>query len=456
MPTTSFDIRLADSDEEPFILSVMSAPHLSPELACKVFKISKKTLDDLTCPDPSWAINSKDEALRAPGSSASQSLEACGKALFDALIWNHKDLNLRGSWKEFASLSGHVRSLRLVLANQVPGLPWEALRDPYELNGSLARQFSVVRCIPASPPLQPLDLQGDPLHMLVVFADPSGDLSQASAIQKEKAAIQEALQTTTARGDLWIDFIGGPEEREIGPTLDRLKDAVAAHTYHILHYFGHGHSMGQGQLDFEGVRRNETALVSWEDLQDALQPTLQSLRLVILNACDLPRPGEGLVRYTPFTNLAACFLNAGVAMVVAMQYPMRTDTATTFTRGLYEHLAAHSFASVAEVEAAVVEGRKAIVRKQNAVEWITPVVFTRMQGDEVFWILKDRHDAWGKVRRLLDSGCLVEAAEKLQQILKRDPESEEGLRLKKLLLDQAAPMIEQMDPRGGEIVDALD
>ena len=214
--------------------------------------------------------------------------------------------------------------------------------------------------------------------------------------------------------------------------------------------------MGQGQLDFEGVRRNETALVSWEDLQDALQPTLQSLRLVILNACDLARPGEGLVRYTPFTNLAACFLNAGVAMVVAMQYPMRTDTATTFTRGLYEHLAAHSFTSVAEVEAAVVEGRKAIVRKQNAVEWITPVVFTRMQGDEVFWILKDRHDAWGEVRRLLDSGCLVEAAEKLQQILKRDPESEEGLRLKELLLDQAAAMIEQMDPRGGEIVDALE
>ena len=456
MPTTSFEIRLADSNDEHLILSVIRAPQLHPELAHKAFKISKKTLDDLTCPDPSWAINSKDEALRAPGSSASQSLEACGKALFDALIWDHKDLNLRGSWKEFASLSGHVRSLRLVLANQVPGLPWEALRDPYELNGSLARQFSVVRYIPASPPLQPLDLQGDPLRMLVVFADPSGDLSKASAIQKEKAAIQEALKTATARGDLCIDFIGGPEEREIGPTLDRLKDAVAAHTYHILHYFGHGHSMGQGQLDFEGARRNETALVSWEDLQDALQPTLQSLRLVILNACDLARPGEGLVRYTPFTNLAACFLNAGVAMVVAMQYPMRTDTATTFTRGLYEHLAAHSFTSVAEVEAAVVEGRKAIVRKQNAVEWITPVVFTRMQGDEVFWILKDRHDAWAEVRRLLDSGCLVEAAEKLQQILKRDPESEEGLRLKELLLDKAAAMIEQMDPRGGEIVDALE
>ena len=187
-----------------FILSVIHAPQLHPELAHKAFKISKKTLDDLTCPDPSWAINSKDEALRAPGSSASQSLEACGKALFDALIWDHKDLNLRGSWKEFASLSGHVRSLRLVLANQVPGLPWEALRDPYELNGSLARQFSVVRYIPASPPLQPLDLQGDPLRMLVVFADPSGDLSQGFCNPKRKGRHSGSPDKRPQRGEICV------------------------------------------------------------------------------------------------------------------------------------------------------------------------------------------------------------------------------------------------------------
>ena len=117
---------------------------------------------------------------------------------------------------------------------------------------------------------------------------------------------------------------------------------------------------------------------------------MSSLRLVILNACDLAQPGEELVRYTPFTNLAACFLNAGAAMAVAMQYPIRTDTATTFTRPFYEHLAAHPFAVAREIEAAVVEGRKAIIGEQNAVEWITPVVFTRMQEDAIFRVSADR------------------------------------------------------------------
>ena len=389
MPTAHFEIRVADFNDEYFTLSVIDAPKLSPELAHKSFPISKKTLARLARPDLEWAVNSKDEALRAPGSPAGQSVEAFGEALFDALIWDYKDPDLIASWTDFAGLSRHVRSLRLCLANQVPGLPWEALRDPYRLNGSLARQLSIVRYIPTSPPLQPLDLKGDPLRMLVVFADSDGDLSKASAIQKERAAIQDALQTAIARGDLCLDFI----EPEKGPTLNQLKDAIAVHTYHILHYFGHGHSMGQGQLDFEGARRGETALVSWEDLHDVLQPTLSSLRLVILNACELAQPGKSRVKYTPFTNLAACFLNAGAAMVVAMQYPIRTDTATTFTRAFYEQLAAHPCPSAEEVEAAVVEGRKAIIGKQNAVEWITPVLFTRMQDDLIFRRPDDRSGA---------------------------------------------------------------
>ena len=451
MPTTSFEIWLNDSNDEYFILLVIKAPKLNPESAHRVLRISKKTLNDLTCSDLLRAIASKDEAMRAPGSSAAQSIEACGQALFDALIWNHKDPDLIASWTDFVGMSGYVRSLRLCLDNQVPGLPWEALRDSYWLNGSLARQLSVVRYIPAPLP-QPLDLKGSPLRMLVVFANPSGDPSQASAIQEEQAAINEALQTAR----VCIDFIGGPEEKDKRPTLERIKDAVAAHPYHILHYFGHGHSMGQGQLDFEGARRNETTLVSWEDLQDALQPKLQSLRLVILNACDLARPGEGLARYSPFTNLASCFLNAGVAMVVAMQYPIRTDTATTFTRRFYEHLAAHSFASAEAIEAAVVEGRKAIIGKQNAVEWVTPVVFTSVHEDEVFWILENHHNTCAKVAELIEKGSLVEAAETLKTFLKHNPESEEGLRLREQLLQKAAVMIEQMDPRGGEIVDILE
>lgn len=452
MPTVNFEIRVADFSKEHFALSVIAAPKLSPELARKSFPIPKRDLERIAGPDLSLAVSSKDQVLRAPGSSANLDVQAFGEQLFRILIWDHQDRELIASWEHFAEQAEHARCLRLCLANQVPALPWEALRDPYKLNGSLARQFSVVRYIPASPPIQPLDIGTEPLRMLVVFADPDGDLARASAIQRERTAIQEALGGATARGELSIDFV----EAGTGSTLDRIKAKADAHAYHVLHYFGHGNSEGQGWLQFEGPRPAEAAPASWEDLHQALGSALSSLRLVILNACELAQPGEGLVRYTPFTNLAACFLNAGAATVVAMQYPIRTDTATTFTRAFYEQLAAHPCPSAGEVEAAVVEGRKAIIGKQNAVEWITPVLFTRMQDDLIFRRPDDRSRAWEEARVLIAAGAWGDAAEKVEALLLDEPKSREGLRLKQKLLDQAATMIEQMDPRGGEIVDALE
>lgn len=452
MSTAHLEIRITDFNETYFALTVTDAPRLSPELARKSFPISRQALADLARPDFSWAVNSRDDALRAPGSPAGQSIEAFGETLFDALIWHHRDPDLIACWTDFAGLTDPARSLRLCLANQVPDLPWEALRDPYKLNGALARHLSVVRRFPTAPAIAPVDLGGDPLRMLVVFADPDGDLTTASAIQKERTAILEAPQTTLARRDLQIDFIDPGK----GPTLDQLREAIAARTYHILHYFGHGHSVGQGQLDFEGARRGEATCVRWEDLQDALQPTLSSLRLIVLNACELAQPGKNQVKYTPFTNLAACFLNAGATMVVAMQYPIRTDTATTFTRKFYEHLGAQRFASAAGIETAVIEGRKAILSKQNAVEWITPVLFTKMQDDTIFRMPNARHSACTAVSDLYARGCWIEAAEKVQEVLQADPGSEEALHWREQLLDKAAGMIAQRDPAGGKIVEALD
>lgn len=392
MPKANFEIRVTDLNEDYFALMVTEAPNLSTVLAGKSFPILKKKLVELASPDLSCAINSKDDVLRAPGSPVGQSIEAFGAALFDAVVWDHGDADLRESWKDFDRRSGQSRSLRLILASQLPDLPWEALRDRRSLNPSVARQFSLVRHAQISPSLDPVDIGDAPLRMLVVFSDPEGDLS-VGAIERERAAIQTALGPSVAGGKVCIDFV----EAGVGPTLDGIKAKVAQHAYHVLHYFGHGHSTGRGQLDFEGARRGEALPVSWEDLYDVLQPTLPSLRLVILNACELAQPGEGLVSYTPFTDLSKCFLYAGVAMVVAMQYPIRVGTATTFTESFYEHLGAHSFESAAEVEEAVVKARKAIFRRQNVVEWITPVLFTRMQGqeDEIFRFAI----AQGKTRR---------------------------------------------------------
>jgi hypothetical protein len=438
MSNADFEIRIADFTKDHFALTVSHAPKQGDEPSSRIIPISKEDLPALAPPDLSWAVNSKDDLLRARDSSAAQSVERFGEMLFETLIWKHGDPKLEASWADFVKQRGQ-RRLRLVLEHTVPDVPWEALRDPHKLNGFLARQFSVTRYIPTSPSLQPLDIGDGPLRMLVVFADPDGDLAKASAIEDERTAIQDALRAATERGRLSIDFV----EAGAGSTLAGIKVKVADHPYHIMHYFGHGRNTNRGRLNFEGDRRGELAPVGWDDLCDVLQPTLPSLRLVILNACELAQPGEDPVGYTPFTNLARSFLHAGVAMVVAMQYPIRTETATTFSGSFYQHLSAHSFASANEVEAAVVEGRKAIVSQPNAVEWITPVVFTRMKDNGIF-----RIEAVVAARQLYEAELWVEAAEKVKEALWDDSGSAEALGLKTLLLDQAAVMIQHRDHKG--------
>ena len=142
MPTVNFEIRVADFSKEHFALSVIAAPKLSPELARKSFPIPKRDLERIAGPDLSLAVSSKDQVLRAPGSSANLDVQAFGEQLFRILIWDHQDRELIASWEHFAEQAEHARCLRLCLANQVPALPWEALRDPYKLNGSLSAASS--------------------------------------------------------------------------------------------------------------------------------------------------------------------------------------------------------------------------------------------------------------------------------------------------------------------------
>lgn len=454
MPKINFEIRVTDFNNECFALTVVDTPAFGPELAGTSFPIAKKALEALSRDAAAVlteVVTSKDDILRAHGSAAEQRLASFGRDLFDLLIWRHGGA-LAESWGDFAGRTTEARRLRLCLTNAAGTLPWEALRDDHKLNNCPARLFSVVRYVPTSPPLQPVALGADPLRMLVVLADPSGDLTRTSAIEDERKAIESALRPAMDRRDVCVDFI----EAGSGRTLDLMKEMIerrqtgSRQAYHLLHYFGHGHSTDQGQLEFEGARRDETVRVGWGQLQRVLAQTSASLRLVVLNACELAQPDQAIVAYSPFANLAGSLLHAGAAMVVAMQYPIRTATATRFTNAFYSYLCPRLFASAEDIEDAVVQGRAAIESEQNAVEWITPVVFSRLSEDPIF--------CFGlliEAQRLCGLGLRVEAARKVKEVLAENPFSAEGLRLKQALLDEAAAMIERLDPAGGEIVDAL-
>jgi len=474
MSFVDFEIRVVKLDEENFAVIVMDAPEVSLRLSHKVFRrifrIPKAQLLKVSPPDLSLVVEGRDRVLRFPRSLVGQSETDFGTFLFKQLLWQHEDLH--GVWGSFQHQKW--KRLKLCLADELGFLPWETLYDDQEVNGFLAlSDVSVVRYVQMSPYLGPLDVGEKPLRMLVVFADPEGDLSQAPAngrksyIEAEKEAISRALKPLTDKGDLKIDWV---EPSPGLTTLQQIRSKIANNQYpnnqyHILHYFGHGSSDKQGVLHLESGRKGDPFPVGFDQLGSILRDTRGSLRLVILNACELARPDVEVFELTPFTNLAASFLNDGAAMVIAMQYPIRKETAPQFTSVFYQYLHPHLFASTARVEDAVLTARRQIAVSPSSVEWITPVVFTRMADDAIFQISEERLRKYTEERqrqeginRLLREARQnygaerwVEAAKKVKEILQKDPASEEGKVLREKLIKKAIELVKNLDPRGKEI-----
>jgi hypothetical protein len=270
------------------------------------------------------------------------------------------------------------------------------------------------------------------------------------------------------KDELTIDWIKPGTDK---PTLERIREHVVDRgPYHLFHYFGHGSGEDQGRLYLESGRPQDRVCVGWRDLGAELRDTRTTLRLVVLNACELAQvrqtPGEGdedsvpaVAVYSPFNNLATRLLDAGAAMVVAMQYPIRTETAHQFTRAFYSQLWPDLFASASAIEQAVCAARGRIGSAASSVEWITPVVFSRMDDDVILELSQERLERYkteremrAKVNRLLNevqahynAKRWPDAAAKVLEILEADASSEAGLDWKVRLLQECRDLLPNPD-----------
>jgi CHAT domain-containing protein len=115
--------------------------------------------------------------------------------------------------------------------------------------------------------------------LLIVGASP---LDQATlAVTEERRLIEEELRRATRCGDMAVRHLGG---EHIGHDLPQTLLEFAPH---VLHFAGHGRA---DSLMFEGAAGRGRP-VSGTGLRDLLG-NVKSLRLVVLNACDLAGIGK--------------------------------------------------------------------------------------------------------------------------------------------------------------------
>lgn len=297
-----------------------------------------------------------------------QAAQAFGQKLFSALFTEEPRALLHASLN---TAYREDKGLRIKIILDAPALsnyPWEFLYDSrLDRFATLFQNTLLVRYIELPSPVTPLQV-APPLHVLVLTCSPKD--YQRLDVQRERDALTRPLAELERRGLLTVRWLEHT-------TLDSLRGALLSDTFHVFHFVGHGgfdESSKDGVLVFEDAS-GQGRPISAERLAILLgnHPTL---RLVLLNACEGARTSV----QDPFAGAAMTLVRTGqIPAVVAMQFEITDEASIAFSLGFYEAIAKGK-----PVDAAVTEGRLAILAQDNDVEWGTPVLYLRAPDGVIF------------------------------------------------------------------------
>lgn len=296
-------------------------------------------------------------------------LEQLGERMFESVFRG----SVRTAWDRSLGVVGAGGGLRLKLQMALDDargaalheIPWEYLYSAAN-GGYLAQQrrTPVLRHLrvmhpPAAAPAP------KPLRVLVVSCQP--EALSPLALERERENLERA----------WGRAPGVEVKPLVQPSLEEVRQHLLQHSFHVLHFMGHGGYEGEGgrgDLYFAG-EDGEILPLSGKVVASHLRG-FPSLRLVFLNACDTARAGGA----EPLAGVATALVAAGIPAVIAMQMPVPDAVALTFSRRVYGRLAEGD-----PIEAAVSEGRLAITGMRTGVaSWGIPVLFLRAGDGRLF------------------------------------------------------------------------
>jgi hypothetical protein len=244
---------------------------------------------------------------------------------------------------------------------EVAALPWEFLYDPSQIGPMATLDTPIVRYLPQSAVLPRMGAQL-PLRILLSGAQTEPRTDVVRALADAEAALAELHDSVSVT---------------IEPHLTRQKfQRLLRGNYHIWHFVGHGTPAGEGRsgmLQFEDSQ-GDTERVSARDLGILLNRN--SIRLIVLNACDSAK-----LAVDPFRSVAPALLRAQIPGVIAMQLQVNQDSARAFSEEFYRALA-EGF----PLDACVTEGRKAVIGSAGLrnPDWGIPVVYSRAESGRLF------------------------------------------------------------------------
>ncbi|WP_157878309.1 CHAT domain-containing protein [Streptomyces torulosus] len=362
-----------------------------------------------------------------------QALQNVGRQLFDALFAGP----VAGAYRASRGVAKERQeSLQIILRLEPPELtllPWEALFDPLT-NSYVCRQEPVVRHLAAEHTPNVLPVQ-PPLRILAVIASPEG-LPELDS-DAERSRLEEALTEQFAEGRVELDWL-------LDATWSNLQTRLLRGPWHIIHFIGHGDydvESNKGWIALVGENGGAEKAEASRLADLVLTEAKPNPRLMVLNSCASAQGGG----CDKFASVGSLLVDRGISAVAAMQFSVSDGAAVRFAHGFYKSLACGS-----RVDDAVRSGRISMLGDSHSLEWITPVLYVHGEANSLFDLtgrsqnLKKGANRAARLRRLYDEahtefllGHFGDATELLDDLLFRDPENSDAIKLRHRVIREA-------------------
>ncbi|MFE0252082.1 tetratricopeptide repeat protein [Streptomyces sp. NPDC059010] len=309
---------------------------------------------------------------RGPGNPELAPLKDFGTRLYESLFQGRLKFALDTSLKMVDHTGEGLRILlKLGPSAKISELPWEFLYDT-EHSRFFAHSLRtpLVRYLKLDRRPHPVTVRA-PLRVLVMIASPAG--LPSLDVEREWHQLNTALSGMQAGGQVSV-------ERLESGTLTQLQKRLRRGEFHVFHFIGHGAYLKDwrdGVLYLED-QQGRQRMVSGGEIGTLLSD--RGVRLAVLNACEGGRGDDTDL----FAGTAQSLVQQGLPAVVAMQFAITDVAAIEFAREFYE-----SIADGYPLDAAVYEGRRAILNEVSSFEWGTPVLYSRAPDGRIFDVVKE-------------------------------------------------------------------
>lgn len=255
----------------------------------------------------------------------------------------------------------------LITGTELQSVAWEALCDLDGENRLWGTSLDYLVARGVRDP-EPTRIHRVPNGLNVLVVSPLG--------QEPIERIQQALSERIASNEVvWLPPID-PEHARLDYLFDRLgKEPVP----HIIHFVGHGglHD-GKPALQLAGGTEDAPAWIDVEDLGAQVRSAAKdSVRLVLLEACEGARPGE-------FSSAAEALGRHGAHAVVAHLWPVKADLARLCSERFYGAFVGNGPRRGDAVAALNYARRALFVLNNHTAQAFSPVLYLRTNDPRLF------------------------------------------------------------------------